>query len=119
MAGNKQVIEVRTYSLRENSGETFAQIMANKAVPMMTAAGLKVVFSGACVAEPNTYLLVRAFDSLQSRQRQKSAFYGSREWKDGVEDEVMRCIDTYLTAVMELTADVAEALSWSRPASAG
>jgi hypothetical protein len=119
MAGNKQVIEVRTYSLRENSSETFAQVMAGKAVPMMTAAGLKVVFFGACVAEPNTYLLVRAFESLEIRHQQKSAFYGSREWKDGVEDEVMSCIDTYLTAVMEVTAEVAEALSWSRPASAG
>ncbi|GAA1679786.1 hypothetical protein GCM10009745_24630 [Kribbella yunnanensis] len=100
MPDDNQVTEIRTYRLHESGRDKFHQVMASQAVPLMTAAGLKVVYFGPCAADPNAYLLIRAFASPADRELEKAAFYGSAAWKDGIEAEVMSCIDTYLTAVV-------------------
>ena len=78
--------------------------MTQRAVPLMRAAGLDVVHCGPCAADPDSYVLIRAFASSAERIRQKAEFYGSAAWKDGIEADVMQRIAQYLTVVLPPSA---------------
>ncbi len=48
--------------------------------------------------------MVRAFASPAERAEQLVAFYGSDEWRDKYDDDVMALIESYHTVVIPLAA---------------
>jgi hypothetical protein len=96
----KQVVEIRTYALKAGSSERFHQIMQERAVPLLRAAGTSVVAACASLHTPDSYLLIRAYPSLDQRSRNQSDFYGSAAWLQGPCADVMACINSYTTAVV-------------------
>ena len=73
-----------------------------------------VVAVGPSLEDPDSYVLMRAYDSLEHRQRSQEAFYGSAEWREGPRDAVLALIETYTTVVLELPDEVIDQLRATR-----
>jgi len=69
---------------------------------MLHRHGIDVVAFGPSRHDDDSYVLIRAFDSLEDRQRQEAAFYSSQEWRDGPRQQIEDSIVAYTTVVVEL-----------------
>jgi hypothetical protein len=47
---------------------------------------------------------MRAYPSLDDRQRSQDAFYGSEEWRRGPREEILSYIDSHTSVVLGLDA---------------
>lgn len=61
-----------------------------------------VVAYGPSLLDRDSWYLIRAFPSVDERQRNEDAFYGSDEWRKGPRDAVLADIDSYATIVVRL-----------------
>jgi len=55
----------------------------------------KVIGSFLDVENPNKFVFLRSFPSLEERDRMKDAFYGGEVWKNELEAFAMPLLDTY------------------------
>ncbi|MCU6434074.1 NIPSNAP family protein [Undibacterium sp. Jales W-56] len=108
----KQLIEIRTYTLNAGMSEQFQQVMGERSVPMLLAAGTDVVAARPSLHTPDVYLLIRAYSSLAQRSQSQDEFYASAEWIHGPRDAVMACIDTYTTVVIEADPFIIDGLRY-------
>jgi len=73
-------------------------------VPLLREAGLRVIACGPSLAgdgdEEEAYLM-RAFDSLEQRERQEESFYSSDVWRQGPREAVVSRIESMHTIVVE------------------
>lgn len=58
-----KTVEFLQYTLQPSAGNGFHQIMRNISVPLHQAAGIDVVTHGQSQHDPDSYVLIRAFDS--------------------------------------------------------
>ena len=77
------ILEIRSYNLKPGTRERFHQRFERESLPMLRRANVDVVAYGPSVADENSYFLMRAYPSLEERQRSEDAFYGSDEWRNG------------------------------------
>ena len=98
-----QIVEIRSYTLKPGTRARFQQLFIETR-PMLERRKIDVVAHGPSLHDDNSYYLIRAFASLEDRQRSEDAFYNSDEWRQGPRDAVLACIDTYTTVVVTLDA---------------
>jgi hypothetical protein len=107
------ILEIRTYRLRPGTQAEFVRVMRDEATPLLAEAGIMVVGSGPSLAAEDGHeeaYLIRAFASLEQRDEQEAAFYGSDAWRLGPREAVVAPIDNYHTIVIETSAAAVEAL---------
>ena len=77
MAGDAQaagpVLEIRCYNLKPGTRAAFHEVAVREAVPMLRRFKIDVVAHGPSLHDPNAYYLMRAFPSLEERQRAEDA----------------------------------------------
>ncbi len=95
-------VEIRGYSLEPGTRAEFHRLVLGESVPMLGRHGIDVVAFGPSRHDEGSYVLIRAFDGLEDRQRQEAAFYGSQEWRDGPRQQIEDCITSYTTVVLEM-----------------
>jgi hypothetical protein len=95
-----QLIEIRGYTLKEDCFTRFHELMQEKSVPMLRAAGTDVVAAGPSLHEDGAYVIIRAYRDLAHRSQSQDAFYGSTEWLQGPREAVLACIENYTTVVL-------------------
>ena len=98
------IVEIRTYRLRPGTGPEFARLMREEARPLLDDAGIRVLDSGLSLVADEDRLdayLIRAFDSVEDRDRKEDAFYGSEPWVKGPREAVLACIESYHTVVLD------------------
>jgi NIPSNAP len=98
----KRVVEIRSYQLKAGQREEFLTLFRSEARPLLERWNVDVVAFGASLGDDQGAYLMRAFDSLEARQREEAAFYGSAEWRDGPRAAILECIDSYLNTVLEI-----------------
>jgi hypothetical protein len=98
------LIELRVYSLKPGSRSAFQQRFDEQILPMLKRYGIAVVTAGPSLHDDLSFCLVRAFPSLEARERQLAEFYGSEEWLTRHDEQVMAMIETYSTCVLEAGA---------------
>jgi hypothetical protein len=69
---------------------------------MLERWNIDVVGSGPSAHDESSYILIRAFPSIEERQRSEDAFYGGAEWIEGPREAVLSLIDSFTTIVLEL-----------------
>jgi hypothetical protein len=104
------IVEIRTYQLRAGTAAEFERLVRESAGPLLSEFGLDVVRHGPSLADDNHYVLVRAFESVEDRERQEAAFYGSDAWRDGPRAAVLALIENYHEVVLDLPAEAVAAL---------
>ena len=100
------VVEIRTYELRAGTGAEFHRLVVEESLPMLQRWNVEVVAFGPSLDDEDSYYLIRAYSSLEERQRSQDAFYGSDEWRDGPREAIVSRIESHHSVVLP-----AEALS--------
>ncbi len=67
---------------------------------MLERWGVEVVAFGPSLDDDDRYYLVRAYPSLEDRQRSQDAFYGSDEWRDGPREAIVSKIERDISVVL-------------------
>lgn len=77
---------------------------------MLKQHGIEVIYAGPSLHDANGWCLLRAYPSLEERQRTLDAFYGGEEWLQYHEEPVMEMIESYNTSVIKVPPETIEAL---------
>ncbi len=107
------ILEIRTYRLHPGTQAEFVRVMRDEAIPLLTAAEIMVVGAGPSLAGEDGHeeaYLMRAFASIEQRDEQEAAFYGSDAWRLGPREAVVSRIESYHTIVIETSAAAVDAL---------
>src|SRR5215475_124186 len=89
------IVEVRSYRIKPGRREEFIRLFQTRAVPALRAHGMKVLGPLLDVENPNKFVWLRSFPSLDERDRMKDAFYESELWKKELEAIAMPMLDSY------------------------
>jgi hypothetical protein len=95
-------VEIRSYELKPGTAARFDRLVEGESVPMLRRHGIDVVGFGPSLHDENTYYLMRAYASLEELERSEAAFYGSEEWRLGPREDILACIDHYVSITIEL-----------------
>ncbi|MGH3084227.1 MAG: NIPSNAP family protein [Gaiellaceae bacterium] len=105
------IIEIRTYKLKPGSGAAFHRTVVEESLPMLQRWGVEVVAFGPSVDDEDSYVLIRAYPSLEERQRSQDTFYGSDEWRYGPREAIVSRIETDMSIVLPACADLRRLLA--------
>ena len=97
-----RIVEVRSYNLKAGTRDRFHQRFVREALPMLRRWKVDVVAYGPSLHDSDSYYLMRAYASLEDRQRSEDAFYGSDEWRQGPREAILADIVSYTTVVIRL-----------------
>ncbi len=105
-----RVVEFRAYNLRPNTGSKFHALVTEKSLPLLRKWNVDVIASGPSLHDADSYLLIRAYDSLEHRQLSQDQFYGSADWRQGPREDIVALIESDTSVVVELADASIEAL---------
>ena len=95
-------VEFRGYNLQPGTRAEFHRLMSEVSLPMLQRWDVDVVEFGPSLHDDTSYYLIRAYASLEERQRSQDAFYASAEWKEGPRKDILSRIESYTSAVIEM-----------------
>ncbi|WP_062115482.1 NIPSNAP family protein [Aureimonas sp. AU40] len=109
-----RLIETLLYTLKPGTGGEFDRIMHETSVPLHRRHGMDVVAYGPSLHDPDAYVLIRAYRSLDHLRDSQDAFYLSEDWREGPRSAIVERIEASLKAVSELPAASVDALRGMR-----
>jgi len=89
------IVEVRSYRIKPGKRDEFIRLFETRAVAAMRSYGMNVTGPFLDVENPNKFVFMRSFPSLEERDRMKEAFYGGELWKNELERLAMPLLDSY------------------------
>jgi hypothetical protein len=89
------IVEVRTYRIKAGERDRFLAFFARVAVPLQRSKGMGVAGPFVDLEDPDVFVWLRAFPSLEARDRMKHALYEGPEWKGGLEAIAMPMLESY------------------------
>jgi NIPSNAP protein len=101
-AAAAKVVELRSYNLKPGTRDRFHKLFLAQALPMLNRWKVDVVGYGPSLHDSDSYFLMRAFPSVEERQKSEDVFYGSEEWKQGPREAILADIVSYTTIVMQV-----------------
>jgi hypothetical protein len=96
------ILEVRTYRTKPGKRAAFLEFFETRAVGAMRAVGMPVFGPLPDLENPDVFVWLRAFSSLEERERVKNAFYEGPVWKGELEAIAMPMLESYDVALTEL-----------------
>jgi ketosteroid isomerase-like protein len=104
------LLEIRSYNLKPGEREHFHERFVRDSLPLLRKWKVDVVAFGPSTHDRDTYFLMRAFSSLEARNRDEDAFYASPEWRDGPREAVLAAIENYTTLIITVDRATLEGL---------
>jgi hypothetical protein len=95
-------VEIRAYNLKPGTRDEFHRLVVEESMPLLARRAMDVVAYGPSPHDDDSYYLLRAFASLEDRERQEDAFYGSEEWRQGPREAILAFIDSMTSVVIEM-----------------
>jgi hypothetical protein len=89
------IVEVRSYRIKPGKRDEFIELFETRAVPAQRTYGINVIGPFLDVENPNKFVFLRSFPSLEERDRMKEAFYGGELWKNELEELALPLLDSY------------------------
>ena len=83
---------------------SLSSFFETRAVPALRERGMKIIGPMLDVENPNKFVFLRGFPSLEERDRMKEDFYESELWKNELEGIAMPMIDSYDVILCETSA---------------
>lgn len=97
------IIEIRHYTLKPNQRETFIEFFETKNRAALEDAGMLVFGPMRDLDDANKVHWMRAFATLEDRDRIKNSFYSRPVWNTEIEKQVMPMIEHFEADVTETT----------------
>jgi len=98
------IVEVRTYKIQPGRRDEFIKFFETRAVPAQNSHGMKILGPLLDLENPDTFVWLRSFPSLDERDRMKDAFYEGEEWKNELEAIAMPMLESYTVVLCETSA---------------
>ena len=89
------IVEVRSYRIKPGKRDEFIQLFETRAIPAQRTYGMKVTGPFLDVENPNKFVFLRSFPSLDERERMKNDFYEGELWKNELESIAMPMLESY------------------------
>jgi ketosteroid isomerase-like protein len=109
------VLEIRSYNLKPGTRDAFHALFLREALPLLQQWRVNVVAYGPSLHDRDSYFLMRAFASVEERERNEDAFYASDSWRNGPRAAVLAAIDNYTTIVIRVDEATLGGLRGSMP----
>ena len=110
-AETRIVLEIRTYRLTPGGPARFGELLDGEVGALLRDFGIRVVRHGPSLIDPQWYVLIRAFASLEEREELEGRFYGSTIWKEHYKDSLLSRVESYHDIVLDVPASVADDLA--------
>jgi hypothetical protein len=102
------IVEVRSYRIIPGRREEFIKFFETRAVPAQQALGIKIIGPFLDIENPNKFVFLRGFPSLDKRDVMKKAFYEGELWKNELEAIAMPMVDSYDVILCETSTGYVE-----------
>ena len=89
------IVEVRSYRVKPGKRDAFIEFFETRAVPALRSHGMKILGPLLDIENPNKFVFLRSFPSLEERERMKNDFYQSELWKNELKSIAMPILDSY------------------------
>lgn len=89
------IVEVRSYRIKPGRREEFIEFFESRAIPALRAHGMNVLGPLLDLENPNKFVWLRMFPSLEAREQMRDAFYGGALWKNELEGIAMPMLESY------------------------
>lgn len=89
------IVEVRSYRIKPGRRDEFIEFFEKRSIPALRSYGMGVVGPFIDLENPNKFVWLRTFPSLEDRERMRDAFYGGDPWKSELEDIAMPMLESY------------------------
>jgi hypothetical protein len=89
------IVEVRSYRIKPGRREEFIKFFETRSIPAQRSHGMKILGPLLDLENPNKFVFLRSFPSLEERDRMKNDFYEGELWKNELESIAMPMIDSY------------------------
>lgn len=103
-------VEIRSYNLKPGTRQEFHSLFVEQALPMLKRWKVDVVRYGPSPHDEDSYYLMRAYASLEDREKSQDTFYGSDEWRQGPREPLLAMIENYTSIVIEIEESTVSAL---------
>jgi len=98
------IVEVRTYRIKPGRRDEFIKFFESRSVPALRSHEMKVLGPLLDLENPDAFVWLRSFPSLEERERMKTAFYEGELWKDELEAIVMPMLESFDVVLCETSA---------------
>lgn len=98
------IVEVRSYRITPGRRDEFIEFFEKRSIPALQSHGMKVVGPLIDLENPNKFVFLRGFPSMDDLHRMKDEFYGGRLWKEELELIAMPMLESYDVTLCETTA---------------
>jgi hypothetical protein len=102
------IVEVRTYRIKPGRRAEFINFFEARSVPALQSLGMKILGPLLDLENPDTFVFLRGFPSLEERDRMKDAFYEGPLWKGELEAIAMPMLESYSVILTETSAGYVE-----------
>ncbi len=99
------IVEVRSYRIKPGRRAEFLRFFETRSVPALRSYGMKVLGPFLDLENPNKFVWLRGFPSLEERDRMKQAFYEGELWKKELEPIAMPMLESYDVILCETSLD--------------
>ena len=89
------IVEVRSYRIKPGHRKDFIRLFETRAVPAQRTYGMQILGPLIDLENPNKFVFLRSFPSLEERDRMKNEFYEGPLWKNELEAIAMPLIESY------------------------
>jgi len=105
------MVEVRSYRVRQGRRAEFIRFFETRAVPALRSHGMKILGPLLDLENPNKFVWLRSFPSLDERDRMKTAFYEGELWKNELEAIAVPLLESYDVILCETSPGYVSAAS--------
>ena len=98
------IVEVRSYRIKPGRREEFIHFFETRAVPALRSHGMKILGPLLDLENPNKFVWLRSFPSLDEREQMRDAFYNGELWKNELEAIAMPMLESYDVILCETSS---------------
>ncbi|MGA9391349.1 MAG: NIPSNAP family protein [Candidatus Sulfotelmatobacter sp.] len=95
------IIEMRTYKTKPGKRAEFLEIFRSRSIPAHSEIGMKILGPFLSVEDPDTFIFLRGFPDIDSREPMKAKFYEGQLWKTELEKVLMPMLEKYEVVVVD------------------
>jgi NIPSNAP len=89
------IVEIRSYRIAPRRRAEFLEFFKNRSIPALQSHGMKIIGPFIDLENPNKFVWLQCFPSLEERDRMKSAFYEGDLWRNELEAIAMPMLESY------------------------
>jgi len=96
------IVEVRTYTIKPGLRQRFIHLWEKRTRPLQQSLGMGVVGPYLDLENPDRFVWLRTFPSMEERERMKRTLYESDEWTGELEAMIMPMLEEFTSVLTEI-----------------